>query len=107
MLAKQKRNLKKAERMSAKTVEAEPSNAIYLDTYAWIFFMKEDFRSARFYIERAIAQDGGKNSEIYLHYGDILSVLGEEEAALKAWQKAAELGDDSEELKLKIENSQK
>jgi tetratricopeptide (TPR) repeat protein len=107
MLAKQKRNLKKAERMSAKTVEAEPSNAIYLDTYAWIFFMKEDFRSARFYVERAIAQDGGKNSEIYLHYGDILSVLGEEEAALKAWQKAAELGDDSEELKLKIENSQK
>ena len=42
MLAKQKRNLKKAERMSAKTVEAEPSNAIYLDTYAWIFFMKEE-----------------------------------------------------------------
>lgn len=107
MLAKQKRDLKKAERMSAKTIEAEPSNAIYLDTYAWIFFMKEDLRSARFYIERAVAQDGGKNSEIYLHYGDILSAMGETDAALKAWKKAAELGDNSIELKSKIENGQK
>lgn len=107
MLAKQKRDLKKAERMSAKTVEVEPSNAIYLDTYAWIFFMKEDLPSARFYIERAVAQDGGKNSEIFLHYGDILSAMGETDAALKAWRKALELGDDSIELKSKIENGQK
>ena len=105
-LAKQNRELKKAERMSAKTIEAEPANAIFLDTYAWIFFMKGELSSARFYIERAIAQDGGKNGEIFLHYGDILSAVGEKESALKAWEKALELGENIE-LNLKIENSQK
>ena len=105
-LAKQNRELKKAERMSAKTIEAEPANAIFLDTYAWIFFMKGELSSARFYIERAIAQDGGKNGEIFLHYGDILSAVGEKESALKAWEKAQELGENIE-LKLKIENNQK
>lgn len=36
-LAMEGRDLDKAERMSAQTVKAEPDNATYLDTYAWIF----------------------------------------------------------------------
>ena len=33
-------DLDKAERMSAKTIEKEPRNSTYLDTYAWIFYQK-------------------------------------------------------------------
>ena len=33
-------DLDKAEEMSYKTVKAEPNNSTYLDTYAWILFVK-------------------------------------------------------------------
>lgn len=37
-----KRQLDKAERMSRRTVEAEGDNAVYLDTYAWILYLKSN-----------------------------------------------------------------
>jgi Tfp pilus assembly protein PilF len=39
-LSTEKKDLKKAERMSALTVEKEPENSTYLDTYAWIFYQQ-------------------------------------------------------------------
>ena len=48
-LAMEGRDLDKAERMSAQTVKAEPDNATYLDTYAWIFFKQGNYSLARIY----------------------------------------------------------
>ena len=100
------KDLKKAEFMSAKTVEKEPSNSTFLDTYAWIFYKQENFTLAKFYIEKAI--DSIKDKEnpgvIYEHYGDILWKKGDSEKALKMWQKALESGNENELLKEKIEN---
>ena len=45
-LAMEGRDLDKAERMSAQTVKAEPDNATYLDTYAWIFFKQGNYSFA-------------------------------------------------------------
>ena len=39
-LSLDKKDLKKAERMSAQCIKLEPDNATYLDTYAWIFIIR-------------------------------------------------------------------
>ena len=44
--------LDKAEQMSYRTIKAEPKNATYLDTYAWILFMQKRYSEARIYICR-------------------------------------------------------
>lgn len=41
-LSVDRKHLDKAEEMSYRTVKAEPENATYLDTYAWILFEKEN-----------------------------------------------------------------
>lgn len=93
-------NLKQAEQMSSKAVKAEPQNATYLDTYAWILFMRGEYFSAKFYIEKALNAD---DEVIFDHYGDILFHLGEKEKAVENWKKSQEKGNQSAILKQKIE----
>lgn len=103
-LAVEGRDLDKAERMSAQTVKAEPDNATYLDTYAWIFFKKGDYSLARLYMKNAIDKSPEPSAELYEHYGDILAMLGELDEAVTYWQKALDLGSESADvLKEKIE----
>lgn len=47
-LSLEKKDLKKAERMSALAVKLEPNNSTYLDTYAWIFLYRETIRLPRY-----------------------------------------------------------
>lgn len=98
--------LAKAERMSRKTIDAEPKNATYLDTYAWIFFKEEKFSLAKIYIERAVANEPDPSSTILEHYGDILWFNQEKDAALVQWKKALELQNPSDELVEKVETGQ-
>ena len=101
-LSLEKKDLKKAERMSAQTVKLEPNNATYLDTYAWIFFVQGNYTLAKIYIESALANDTTKSAELVDHYGDILYMKGDKEKALEQWKKAKELGKESEVLDRKI-----
>lgn len=101
-LSLDKKDLDKAERMSNQCIKMDPNNATYIDTYAWIFFVKGDYGLAKFYIESAISKDGDKSAEIIDHYGDILYMTGNVEKAVEQWEKAQELGKDSEILKKKI-----
>lgn len=57
-LSMQQRDLDKAEKMSHKTIEEEPTNPTYLDTYAWILFLKERYPEAKAYIDRALECSG-------------------------------------------------
>ena len=107
-LSLEKTQLKKAERMSAKTVELEPKNSTYLDTYAWILYQEANYSLAKFYIERAV-ENLTKEEEpgiILEHYGDILWMSGpeNESKAMETWQKSYEAGNKTEALKLKITN---
>lgn len=63
-------DLKKAERMSQKTIEKEPDNATYLDTYAWILHLQGQDMLAEFYIKRAIdnIRHPNEEEEIRQHY---------------------------------------
>ncbi|MBR1516844.1 MAG: tetratricopeptide repeat protein [Bacteroidales bacterium] len=53
-LSEQNEQLDKALQMSAKTIEAEPGNATYLDTYAWILHKLGRDKEALPYMEKAI-----------------------------------------------------
>ncbi|MDR2854234.1 MAG: hypothetical protein LBV31_02885, partial [Prevotellaceae bacterium] len=99
-LSLEKKDLRKAEMLSAKTVEAEPDNSTYLDTYAWILYERGSYSLAKMYIERAInyLPTRGDNGVIYDHYGDILHKLGNTEKALEMWQKAIAEGENTEEV---------
>ena len=98
-----KKDLSKAERMSAQTIRMEPENATYIDTYAWIFFVQKNYPLAKIYIEQAISKDRTKSAELIDHYGDILYMSGDKEKALEQWIKAKEAGKKSTTLNKKIE----
>ena len=97
-----RRDLDKAERMSSQTIRMEPNNPTYLDTYAWVFFMKGNYSLAKIYIENAINKDTSNSPVLVDHYGDILYKTGDKEGALKQWLRAKEMGKDSEILNRKI-----
>ena len=104
-LALSERDLDKAERMSAKAVQLSPDNATYLDTYAWVFFKQKNYSMALLYIKSAVDNDGDKPSADLLdHYGDILFMNGETEAAVEQWKKALELLPDNELLQRKVQH---
>lgn len=102
-LSVERRDLDKAEEMSYKTVKAEPNNATYLDTYAWILFEKGNYAEARIYIDNAIKSDGEKSDVIVEHCGDIYYMTGDVDGALEYWKKALDMGSKSKTLKQKIE----
>lgn len=103
-LSLKNRRLDDAERMASKAVSLESDNGTYLDTYAWVLYMRKDYSQAKYYIKRAIEKTEKPSGVLYEHYGDILFMSGEKEEALKMWKKALEIGDDySSVLKQKIE----
>lgn len=102
-LSVERRDLDKAEEMSYKTVKAEPNNATYLDTYAWILFEKGNYAEARIYIDNAMKSEGGDKSDVIVeHCGDIYYMTGDVDGALKYWQEALDMGSESKTLKEKI-----
>jgi tetratricopeptide (TPR) repeat protein len=101
-LSLEHRDLDKAEEMSYKTVKAEPRNATYLDTYAWVLFVKGKYSEARLYIDDAIKNDTENSADLLEHGGDIYAKLGDMETALKYWQEALQKGSKSKTLKQKI-----
>jgi tetratricopeptide (TPR) repeat protein len=101
-----KKDLTKAERMSAMCIKTEPENATYIDTYAWIFFTQGNYPLAKVYIEKAIDKDNTQNAELYDHYGDILFMTGDREKAVEQWIKAKDAGKNNGTLNKKIEQKQ-
>ena len=89
-LALKGERLEEAEQMSYKTVKAEPKNATYLDTYAWILFCQQRFAEARIYIDQTLQNDSLPSSDVLEHAGDIYAHCGEMEKAVDFWQQALE-----------------
>lgn len=99
-------DLHRAEQMSYKTVKAEPQNATYLDTYAWILYMQERYEEAKIYIDQAVKNDTDsvQSSVILEHAGDIYHRLGGKEKALEYWQRAldADAKENANDIRRKI-----
>lgn len=96
------KRLDEAEEMSYRTIVLEPRNAIYLDTYAWILFMKRKYTEARIYMNRAVdpkledaklLENADLNGNILEHAGDIHACCGDMDLAMRFWRLAAGLKD--------------
>ncbi len=87
-LAEGDTQLERAEQMSRLTIEAEPDNATYLDTYAWILYKLQRYDEALTHIEHAIEVDTAPSDVLYEHAGDIHQRLGHKAQALDYWHKA-------------------
>ena len=81
-LSQEGKQLRKALKMSRRTVELEPDNATYLDTYGWILYLLHRPKEAKPYFKHAMLY-GGKDSAVILeHYSKVLEALGEADLAL-------------------------
>ena len=69
-------------------MKAEPKNATYLDTYAWILFMQKRYAEAKIYIEEALQNDSDASAVITEHAGDIYIMNKDTERALELWRQA-------------------
>ena len=92
----------KAEQMSYKTIKAEPANATFLDTYAWILFVQGRFEDAKIYIDETLKNDSVPSGVVLEHAGDIYAQTGNMDKAVDYWQQAVEKGNDSAVLQRKI-----
>lgn len=108
-LSLEDKDLEKARELSAATIVGDGAqNPTYLDTYAWILYKAGDYEDARKYQEQAIeyaSKQNQESEELYSHYGDILTSLGDNDTAIDAYKKALTLYPDEKmekELKDKI-----
>ncbi|MBR2232530.1 MAG: tetratricopeptide repeat protein [Prevotella sp.] len=101
-LSEKGKDLQKAEKMSYRTIKAEPKNSTFLDTYAWILFMQERYEEANIYIEQAVQNDSTVSNVILEHAGDISAKLGNMKKAVEWWEKARDAGGNSKVLIRKI-----
>ena len=93
------RELNKAEQMSYRTIKAEPNNATYLDTYAWILFMQQRYSEAKVYIDQTLQCDTDTSAVLLEHAGDIYYHCGDKEQALAYWQQALDRASEKSEVK--------
>lgn len=89
------RNLDQAEALVQKAVEAEPSNASFLDSLGWVLYKRSKFAEARGAMDRAIAlrsdnQPLPSDGILFDHRGDALYRLGDRAAAVADWKTALE-----------------
>lgn len=82
----------KALQMSAKTIQAEPKNPTYLDTYAWILYKLDRYDEALKYMNKVFKYDKNPQGINYEHLGDIQYKLGDTKNAVKNWKKAKKAG---------------
>ena len=106
LLSEEGYELEKAEQMSRYTIEVEPDNATYLDTYAWILYKLQRYDEAFTYIQQALENEPEPSDVLYEHAGDICLRLGKKAKALEYWRKALALqlkqGTINKALKKKI-----
>lgn len=82
--------LNEAKLMSKKSLDIEPENPSFLDTYGWILYQNELYDDAKIYIQKAIDAGGG-SAEVYEHLGDVNEKLNNLDEAKLWWKKALEL----------------
>lgn len=98
-------DLDRAEELSRKAVEEQPDNPTYLDTLAWILYLKGQYAEALAIQEKAmdsITEETESSSEYWDHLGDILYMCGQKDKALESWKKAQQLDKDNKEIAEKI-----
>ena len=87
-LCKSGKLLKKALQMSKRTIDAEPDNPTYLDTYGWILHLLGKDQEAKAYFKHAMLYGGKESTVMLCHYAEVLYALKEYDLAKLYWQQA-------------------
>ena len=103
-LGEQGKDLDKAEAMSYRVIKDQPNNGTYLDTYAWLLFLKKRYAEAQVYIDQALKNDSTslKSKVVLEHAGDIHAMNGNAEKAVEYWKMALKEGADKAVINRKI-----
>ena len=97
------KSLDKALEMAVMAVSLEPNNESYVDTYAWVLHRLGRNEDAKRIMRQALSLSGQRDASLLAHYGDILWALGESFMADTYWQKAVDMGYDSDAMRQHIE----
>ncbi|MDE7155066.1 MAG: tetratricopeptide repeat protein, partial [Muribaculaceae bacterium] len=103
-LACQDRDLDRAEEMCAQVIANDPDNPTSLDTYAWVFFKKHEYKTALDFIVRALELEDEPSAELYHHAGDIYFMTGDRDKAVENWKEALKLEPENDLLQRKIKH---
>lgn len=101
-LSQQNKQLDHAAEMSLRTLKEEPTNATYLDTYAWILFLQKRYDEAKAYVDLTLQNSKNPDKVLLEHAGDIYLMAGDKEKAVSYWKQAIEAGGNKASLERKI-----
>lgn len=105
MWAEHGTNLSRARELIEKAVKAEPKNAAYLDSMAWVLFKLNQPKEALPYaLKAAELSEQSDAATLYDHLGDIYAALKQPEQAREAWRKSVSL-EPNEEVRKKLETN--
>jgi tetratricopeptide (TPR) repeat protein len=96
-------NLPQARELIEKAVKAEPKNAAYLDSMAWVLFKLKQPKEALPYALKAVELSEEPDATVYDHLGDIYAALKQQDQAREAWRKSVSL-EPSEEVRKKLDS---
>ena len=96
--------LDQARELIEKAVKAEPKNAAYLDSLAWVLFKQNQPKEALPYALKAVEFSEQPDATVYDHLGDIQAALKQIEKAREAWRKSLSL-EPNEEVRKKLGSS--
>lgn len=101
MWADHDEKLERARDLIARAVKADPKNAAYLDSMAWVLYKLQQPKPALDYALKAIRFSEEEDATLYDHLGDIYSALHLNDKARQAWSKSLSLeANDSVRKKL-------
>jgi tetratricopeptide (TPR) repeat protein len=93
-------NLEHAASLSKHSLDLQPQNRNYMDTYGWILYKQMKYAEAESWLSKSAK---ASNSAVVLeHYGDVLYKLNRVVEANLQWNAARNAGGSSEELLRKI-----
>lgn len=98
-------DLDRAEELSRKAVEDVPDNHTYLDTLAWVLYLKGQYQEALEIQEKAmdsLGEDTESAAEYWDHLGDIQYRCGQKDNAVESWKKALQIEKDNEKIEKKV-----
>lgn len=84
--------MKKALAMSKITIEKEPDNPTYVDTYAWILYLMGQYPEAKAMLKHAMLYGGTESGDILDHYAEVLYAMKEYDLAFIYWEQAKAKG---------------
>jgi tetratricopeptide (TPR) repeat protein len=103
MWAEHGEKLQQAREMIEKALKAEPKNAAYLDSLAWVLFKLHQPKAALPYALKAAELTEQPDATLFDHIGDIYAALAQTDKAREAWRKSLAL-EPNPEIEKKLQS---